>query len=93
MDAVALAEQNVGISIFPQTTYTPNQHVVSKLITEPARQVEYVLVWKREQPLQTSLVREFIQYVQDFSESDLMHTRRFQVRESEFVIPEGTEYL
>lgn len=50
--AVALAEQNVGISIFPQTTYTPNAHVVSKLITQPVKQVEYVPVWEREQEFQ-----------------------------------------
>ena len=93
MDAVALAEQNVGISIFPQTTYTPNAHVVSKLITQPARQVEYVLVWERNQHLKTNLVREFTGYVRDFIEADLIHSPRFQVAEGEFLLPEDTENL
>ena len=93
MDAVALAEQNVGISIFPQTTYTPNAHVVSKLITQPPKQAEYVLVWERSQRLQTTLVREFIGYVRDFIEADLIHTPRFQVREPEFLLPEDAPRL
>ena len=93
MDAVALAEQNVGISIFPQTTYTPNAHVVSKVITQPVKQVEYVLVWERGQHLQTALVQEFIRYVRDFIEADLIHTPRFQVRETEYQLPEDTKDL
>ncbi len=91
MDAVALAEQNVGISIFPQTTYTPNAHVVSKLITQPAKQVEYVLVWERGQ--HSNLVREFIRYVQDFTEADLIHSERFRVPEEELELPDGTENM
>ena len=93
MDAVALAEQNVGVSIFPQTTYTPNAHVVSKLITQPSKQVEYELVWERERRLQTTLVREFIGYVRDFIEADLIHTPRFQVREAEYQLPEDTKNM
>ena len=93
MDAVALAEQNVGISIFPQTTYTPNAHVVSKVITQPMKQVEYVLVWERGQHLQTAPVQEFIRYVRDFIEADLIHTPRFQVREPEYQIPDDTKNM
>lgn len=93
MDAVALAEQNVGISIFPQTTYTPNAHVVSKLITQPVKQAEYVLVWERNQHLKTALVREFVDYVRDFIQTDLIHTPRFQVRETEFLLPEDCQSL
>ncbi|MCI9156023.1 MAG: LysR family transcriptional regulator [Lawsonibacter sp.] len=67
MDAVALAEEGVGISIFPQTTQ--NQRVVSKAVTQPDRQVEYVLVWdKGQRP--SALIQEFIHYVQDCLESD-----------------------
>ena len=83
VDAVALVEQNVGISIFPQTTYTPNAHTVSKRITRPAREVEYVLVWERGR-MQTTLVREFVGYVRDFIQADLIHSPRFQVREAEY---------
>ena len=92
IDAVALTEQNVGISIFPQTTYTPNVHVVSKVITDPAKYVEYVLVWPKEQRL-SPLIQEFLNYVSDFMEEDRIHTERFQVKESEFQIPEGAEIL
>ena len=92
IDAVALTEQGVGISIFPQTTYTPNAHVVSRVITDPAKYVEYVLVWQKEQRIRP-LVQEFINYVGDFMEEDRLHTERFQVKEQEFVIPEGAEML
>jgi len=69
MDAVALVEQGVGISIFPQTTCTPNELLVSKVITQPARQVEYILVWGREQR-PSRLVQEFISYVRDSMEEE-----------------------
>ena len=48
LDAVALSEQGVGISIFPLTTQTNNPLVCSKVIVQPARQVEYVLVWNKQ---------------------------------------------
>ena len=63
VDAVALAEQGVGISIFPQTTPTPSQLVCSKTITQPARHVEYVLVWNRGQRL-SRLGQEWVRFVQ-----------------------------
>ena len=72
MDAVALVEQGVGISIFPQTTRTPNELLVSKVITRPGRQAEYMLVWNRGQR-PSRLVQEFISYVQDFMEEGRAH--------------------
>lgn len=69
VDAVALAERGVGISIFPQTTCTPNELVISKVITQPVRQVEYVLVWSKEQR-PSWLTEEFIHFVQDFQETN-----------------------
>ena len=93
VDAVALVEQNVGIAIFPQTTYTPNAHVVSKVITKSAKQAQYVLVWERERRLHTPLVREFVDYVRDFIEADLIHSPRFQIREPEFTLPEDIRDL
>ena len=48
LDAVALSEQGVGISIFPLTTQRKNPLVCSKVIVQPARQVEYVLVWNKQ---------------------------------------------
>ena len=92
IDAVALSEQNVGISIFPQTTYTPNQHVVCKMITDPAKIVEYALVWPKEQR-KSPLVQEFINYVEDFLEEDRIHEDRFKVREEEFSVPEDAKIL
>ena len=47
----------------------------------------------REQRLQTTLVREFIGYVRDFIEADLIHTPRFQVREAEYQLPEDTKNM
>jgi len=92
VDAVALAEQGVGISIFPQTTYTPNDLVVSKVVTQPARQAEYVLVWSKTQH-PSGLVQAFIDYVQDFLEEDKIHSQRFRVREAEHILPRETEHL
>ena len=64
MDAVALTSQGVGVSIFPQTVGVSNGLVVSKAVTRPARQAEYILVWNKGQA-PTGLTREFIHYVQD----------------------------
>ncbi len=47
-DAVALSARNAGISIFPQSTYTPDPLVVSKVIKSPMRKIEYYLVWRRD---------------------------------------------
>lgn len=69
VDAVALTEQGVGISIFPQTTYTPNDLLVSKVITNPARQVEYELVWNKNGTLSTA-AEEFLNYVHDCIEDE-----------------------
>ena len=71
--AVALTEQGVGISIFPQTTFTPNDLLVSKVITNPARQVEYELVWNKNGTLSTA-AEEFLNYVHDCIEDE--HYRR-----------------
>ena len=64
MDAAALSSQGVGVSIFPQTLGVSNGLVVSKVVTQPARQAEYILVWNKGQA-PTGLTREFIHYVQD----------------------------
>ena len=68
VDAVALAEQGVGISIFPQTTYTPNDLLVSKVLTNSPHQVEYELVWDKNQTLSTA-AEEFLNFVRDTLES------------------------
>ena len=69
IDAVALAEQNVGISIFPMTTYNDSDLVVKKVITESERQIEYVLLWNRNHQ-QKELAQEFVNFVQDCLEEE-----------------------
>jgi DNA-binding transcriptional LysR family regulator len=91
-DLVALVEQNVGIGIFPQTTYTPNSRIVTKVITQPGKFAEYVLVWNKKQPLYGA-VRIFLEYVTGFIEADLIHSDRFKTIEPEFPIPFGAELL
>lgn len=69
MDAAALTSQGVGVSIFPQTVGVSNGLVVSKVVTRPSRQAEYILVWNKGQA-PSGLTREFIRYVQDSLEED-----------------------
>ena len=69
VDALALAEQGVGISIFHKTTGAPGGGVVSKVVVQSARQVEYVLVWNKGQRL-SGLIQEFIRYIQDCLEEE-----------------------
>lgn len=92
LDAVALAEQDVGICIFPQTTYTPNSMLVNKVITEPARQVEYALVWNKHQA-NSELVNEFINFVKDCQEEEKHHRHRYILPISEYTPPADTPYL
>lgn len=92
IDAVALAEQNVGICIYPMTTYTSNELVVKKIITEPARQIEYVLVWNRNQ-LTKELASEFVNYVQDCLEEEQKGVMPYRMPEREYFPPEGTKSL
>lgn len=67
LDAVALSEQNVGISIFPQTTDNHSPALVSRVIVEPERTAEYYLVWdKAQQP--GTLAQAFLDYVRDLQD-------------------------
>lgn len=68
-DAIALVEQNVGICIFPHTTYTPNPHIVSKLITDPPKLAQYVLVWPKSAMI-PELAAAFRDYVKDSLEQE-----------------------
>lgn len=91
-DAVALVEQEIGICIFPQTTYSPNPHIVTKLIIDPPKAAQYVLVWLKDQPL-PEMAASFREYIQDFLEEDRMHSERFQTKEEEFVLPPEAQLL
>lgn len=69
MDAAALTSQGVGVSIFPQTTGVSNGLVVSKVVVQPSRQAEYILVWNKGQP-SSGPARTFIQHIQDCMEEE-----------------------
>ena len=92
INALALAEQNAGICIFPQSTYTPNPHVVTKLITDPPKIAEYYLVFSKNSGL-SELAGAFRDYVEDFITEDRLHSERFRTKEEEFEIPEGADLL
>ena len=92
IDAVALAEQNAGICIYPMTTYNESDLIVKKIITESARQVEYALVWRRNER-QTELQQEFINFVQDCLEEERRGTQTYRMPEKEYFPPEETQYL
>lgn len=67
LDALALSELGVGVSIFPRTVTTPSPLVQVKVITSPSRRVEYVLVWSRENP-PSALARTFLNWVRVWKE-------------------------
>lgn len=65
LDVAALAGRNVGISLFPKTSYILNQQIIAKEIVNPERYVEYIFVWLKNKPL--SLLNEaFINHVKSF---------------------------
>lgn len=92
LDAVALAEQAVGICIFPQTTYTPNRMLVKKVIVDSERQVEYLLVWARKQR-RSELVEEFINFVRDSLQEEKEHRQPYHMPDYEYFPPVDTKYL
>jgi len=51
LDVAALAGRNVGISIFPKTSYVLNPGLVAKEIIHPERYIEYLFVWLKGRPL------------------------------------------
>lgn len=92
LDAEALAEQDVGVCIFPQTTYNQSDLVVSKVITQSERQVEYALVWNKNQH-NSELAAEFINYVQDCLDEEKNQRQKYRMPEHEYIPPEGTRLL
>lgn len=51
LDVAALAGRNVGISIFPKTSYILNPGIIAKEIVNPERYIEYLFVWLKGRPL------------------------------------------
>lgn len=92
LDAVAMSELDIGITIFPRSTYTPNDLLVTKIITDPAKQIEYVLVrMKNREP--SELMNEFINYVRDTEDTTAADPGFSEILKNEYVPPEGTPYL
>ena len=64
IDAAALVERQVGISIFPQTIQTAGDQFTAKTIVHPSRMAEYFLVWKKETMLPL-VAEEFLNFTRD----------------------------
>ena len=62
LDVAALSGRNIGISLFPKTSYILNQHMVAKEVVNPERYVEYLFVWLKNKP-QSLLNEAFIDHV------------------------------
>ena len=62
LDVAALAGRNIGISLFPKTSYILNEQLVAKEIVNPERYVEYLFVWLKNKPL-SLLDESFIDHV------------------------------
>ena len=64
LDVAALAGKDIGISIFPKTSYVLNPQIVAKEIINSGRDIEYLFVWLKGKPL--ALIDEtFVSHVQD----------------------------
>ena len=94
VDAVSLVEQGIGLCIFPQSTYTPNPHIVTRILTEPPKYAEYVMVHLKRSVM-SELSEAFWDYVTDYIEEAQASgcsgdgTRK----RDEFAIPEGAVML
>lgn len=77
IDALAMSKANVGISIFPQTIDGLMPGVVAKMITNPAKKAEYVLVWNKEQPL-SEIAQAFLDFVKDMIEDGTLRPLEFE---------------
>ncbi|MCQ2400397.1 MAG: LysR family transcriptional regulator [Lachnospiraceae bacterium] len=64
LDVAALAGSNIGISLFPKTSYILNPQIVAKEVVGSERYIDYMFVWLKGKPL--SLVYEtFIDHVKN----------------------------
>lgn len=68
LDAVALAEKKMGISLFPITSFVQNDSVVAKE-TAGRRTLEYLFVWRKSHPLPT-IEDRFIDYVRSMTSTE-----------------------
>lgn len=66
VDALALAQTGMGVSIFPRTVPYPQEGVCVRTIVQPARWVEYRLVWNKSNPL-SPLAAAFVAMVKELT--------------------------
>ena len=64
LDVAALAGRNIGISLFPKTSYILNPQIIAKEITDPEQYVEYLFVWLKGKPLPV-IDETFIDHVKE----------------------------
>lgn len=62
LDVAAMAGCNIGISLFPRTSYVLNDRIIAKEIVNSGRFVEYMFVWLKGKPLPVA-DETFIDYV------------------------------
>lgn len=92
IDAVAMSEQGIGIGIFPQTTDTPNPFVVAKVITEPMKVAEYVLVHRKSQT-PPQVAQEFLSFVQKQIRMGSASAGQYLLGGEEFAFPKEADLL
>lgn len=65
LDVAALSGNNIGVSLFPKTSYISNKDIIVKEVVNPERYIDYLFVWLKGKPL--SLVDEaFIDHVKAY---------------------------
>ncbi len=92
INALALVEQNVGICIFPQSSYTPNSYMTTKMIADSPKYAEYMLVYTKDHPL-SELAESFRDYVKDSLEAAVDEKDTLKIRKDEFSLPEDATFL
>lgn len=92
VNAVSLVERGIGLCIFPQSTYTPNPHIVTKILTGPPKYAEYVIVHSKRSVM-SELAEAFWDYVNDYIEERLTANHDNALERNEFALPDGSEML
>ncbi len=82
--ALAVASSGAAICVFPQSCQDTYPRIVTKVLTDPKRRAEYVLVWKAD-TYQRELVEEFIQFVRD--EKEMLDLADEKLSEEEIKTP------
>lgn len=85
IDAAALAANNTAICIFPMTWHNQLAGVASKVIVDPAKYAEYVLVWNLDTPPRGAALT-FVNFVRDYLK-DAKHS------ENDIPVPESANLL